>query len=79
MNGCMTLSSLSKKINTAYPDIIQNRLDDINKPIGDSETFADKYKVIEKDIYYGYSITAHKSQGSTYNTTIVDEVDFQKI
>lgn len=79
VNGIICESSLSKKINTSYPDIIQYRIDDITKPIGDSETFADKYKVIEKDIYYGYSITAHKSQGSTYNTTIVDEVDFQKI
>jgi len=27
------------------------------------------------DISYGYSITAHKSQGSTYNTTFVLEDD----
>jgi hypothetical protein len=52
---------------------------DKTKLLGDSETFADKYKVIEKDIYYGYAITAHKSQASTYNTVIVDEPDFQKI
>lgn len=72
-------SLLSKKINTTYSEIVQQRMDDKHKPLGDSETFADKYKVIEKDINYGYSITAHKSQGSTYNTALVDEPDFQKI
>ena len=70
---------LSKKINTSYPDIINKRISDKYKPLGESETFADKYKVIEKDIYYGYSITAHKSQASTYDSVIADEPDFQKI
>ena len=70
---------MSQKINTAYPNILSERLKDVYKPVGDSETFADKYKSIEKDIYYGYSITAHKSQGSTYQNVIVDEPDFQKI
>ena len=72
-------SVLAKKINTTYPNIIDSRINDKNKVLGDSETFADRYKVIEKDIYYGYSITAHKSQGSTYDTVIVDEPDIQKI
>lgn len=72
-------SALAKKIDETYPDIVSLRINDISKKIGDSELFADKYKVIEKDIYYGYSITAHKSQGSTYDTVIVDENDFQKI
>lgn len=72
-------SLLSKKIDTTYPGLMETRIQDKSKPIGDSETFADKYKMIEKDIYYGYSITAHKSQGSTYQSAIVDEADFQKI
>ncbi len=72
-------NALSKKINTTYTDIIDERIKDVNKVFGDSETFADRYKVIEKDIYYGYGITAHKSQGSTYQNVIFDETDFQKI
>ena len=79
VNNTIKDHSLSTKINTSYPDILGSRLTDSNKPVGDSETFADKYKSIEKDIYYGYSITAHKSQGSTYDNVIVDEPDFQKI
>jgi exodeoxyribonuclease-5 len=59
-------------------EIITDRIID-NKIIGDTEMLADKYKVIEKDIYYGYALTAHKSQGSTYDSVIVDEADFQKI
>jgi hypothetical protein len=72
-------NSLVKKINTAYAGVISQRLLDKYKPLGDSEKLADKYKVIEKDMYYGYSITAHKSQGSTYSTVIADDPDFDKI
>ena len=79
INNIISDNALSKKINTAYSNILESRIRDSNKQIGDSETIADKYKSIEKDIYYGYSITAHKSQGSTYDTVITDEPDFQKI
>jgi len=72
-------SAASKKINTAYKNIIVDRLRDRAKPVSDSEMLADKYKVIEKDMYYGYAITAHKSQGSTYATAIVDNMDLEKI
>jgi hypothetical protein len=71
-------SNLFNKIDELYPEMIQDRIID-NKNISDSETFADKYKVVEKDLYYGYAITAHKSQGSTYNNVMVDENDFNKI
>lgn len=71
-------SELTKKISNKYGDIIHDRLKD-NKIFGDSEIFADKYMVVEKDIYYGYAITAHKSQGSTYENVYVDENDFKKI
>jgi len=68
------------KITSTYPDIIQNRLDDCEtKPLDDSESLADMFKVIEKDMDYGYSITAHKSQGSTYDVVFVDYNDFNKI
>ena len=73
------VSILSEKLNTEFPYILENRINDTWKQIADSEVFADKFKVIEKDIYYGYSITAHKSQASTYDTVIVDEKDFEKI
>ena len=38
-----------------------------------------KYKILEKDLYYGYAITSHKAQGSTYDAVYVDENDFTKI
>lgn len=66
------------KINQLYAGIIAERLQD-DKPLGDSEMLADKFMVIEKDLYYGYAITTHKSQGSTYDAVIADENDFSKI
>jgi GTPase SAR1 family protein len=72
-------SKLADKIQTEYPDILESRLTDTRKPIGDSETLADRFKCVEKDIYYGYAITAHKSQGSTYQSVVVDENDFSRI
>jgi hypothetical protein len=72
------MSELSKKLEDQYGDIATVRLKD-NKPFADSETFADQYTVVEKDIYYGYSLTAHKCQGSTYHCAYVDEHDFKKI
>lgn len=71
-------SELSLKIEELYPHMIEKRIDD-NKAFSDSECFADQYKMIEKDIYYGYAITSHKSQGSTYDSVYVDENDFDKI
>ena len=71
-------SELTKKIFNKYGDIIQDRIND-NKIYVDSEIFTDKYMIVEKDIYYGYAITAHKSQGSTYENVYVDENDFKNI
>jgi energy-coupling factor transporter ATP-binding protein EcfA2 len=79
INNIVKETPLEAKLTTAYPDIVVHRLEDRFKPISDSEMFADKFKVIEKDIYYGYALTAHKSQGSTYEVAIVDEQDFGKI
>lgn len=64
--------------NELYDDLIENRMLD-HKDISENETYADQFKVIEKDIYYGYSITSHKSQGSTYESVYVDENDFNKL
>jgi hypothetical protein len=69
------ISKLSDKVNTTYVDIIEKRLMD-NKIIGDSESLADQFKMIEKDIYYGYCITSHRAQGSTYDAVFVDENDY---
>ena len=74
----IAMSELTKKLEDKYGDIIEGRLID-NKPFADAEVFADQYMVVEKDIYYGYSITSHKSQGSTYENVYVDEIDFKKI
>jgi hypothetical protein len=74
----IAVSGLTKKLADHYGEIIEGRLID-NKPFADGEVFADQYMVVEKDIYYGYALTAHKSQGSTYDSVYVDEYDFEKI
>jgi len=79
INNIVKETPLEAILSTSYPDLVRSRLEDRFKPISDSELFADKYNVIEKDIYYGYALTAHKSQGSTYDVAIVDEQDFAKI
>lgn len=76
--GEKNISILYEKVEKNYPGLIDARLTD-DKIISENELLVDKYKVIEKDIYYGYAITSHKSQGSTYNSVIVDEFDFNKI
>ena len=58
-----------------YVEIVNDRLTD-NKLISDNETLADKFMLIEKDIDYGYALTAHKSQGSTYDVVYVYNNDF---
>ena len=73
-------NTLTEKIKSVYPTLIQDRLDDVEtKALDDSETLADMFKVIEKDMDYGYAITSHKSQGSTYDVVFVDYDDFNKI
>ena len=74
----VAVSELTGKLEEQYGDIIEGRLVD-NKPFADGEVFADQYMVVEKDISYGYAVTAHKSQGSTYENSYVDENDFKKI
>ena len=74
----IAISELTGKLEEQYGDIIEGRLID-NKPFADAEVFADQYMVVEKDIYYGYAVTSHKSQGSTYDNVYVDENDFKKI
>lgn len=61
-----------------YEDVYYSRIED-NKQITQNELFVDRYQMINKDLDFGYSITAHKAQGSTYNTCFVDENDFEKL
>lgn len=69
---------IAERISQQYPKIIAQRLKD-NKEIYASEALSDMFQVIEKDISYGYAITAHKSQGSTYHTVFMDEQDFNTL
>lgn len=69
-------NKLTEKIEEEYPTILTKRLKD-DKVITESETLADQFKVIEKDIYYGYCLTTHKCQGSTYQCVFVCEHDFK--
>jgi hypothetical protein len=78
INDLKIKHQLLEKIESIYGNIIKSIMND-NKQISESQMICDCYKVIEKDIYYGYSITCHKSQGSTYNNVIVDENDFEKL
>jgi len=66
---------LTDKLCSMYPDILTKRAHD-NKEITGSENLLDMYQVIGKDIDYGYSITSHKSQASTYATVYIDENSF---
>lgn len=61
-----------------YGDLMEARLKD-DKPIAENETFASPFCILEKDLDYGYSITAHKAQASTMETVVVDETNFNKI
>lgn len=72
-------SDISSSINDFYQDLLHTRLDDTSKGFTENEVFADMFKIVEKDIYYGYAITSHKAQGSTYDCVYVDENDFVKV
>jgi len=74
----IAISELTKKLEDQYGEILDARIID-NKPFADAETLADQHMIVEKDIYYGYAITCHRSQGSTYDVAYVDEHDFKKI
>ena len=71
-------SDYRDELDKLFPGLIKDRMNDTNV-LGDSEEFKDKFQIITKDIDYGYAITGHKSQGSTYNRVFIDEVDFNKI
>jgi hypothetical protein len=71
-------SKNTESFNIQYPKLLKERLED-DKPIGDTEKICDRFQIIEKDLDYGYSLTVHKAQGSTFYKVFVDETDFKKI
>ena len=71
-------NKLYEEIQSKYPDLIKNRAKDVNV-LGDSEELRDIFKILNHDLRYGFSITSHKAQSSTYHTVFIDETDFDKI
>lgn len=65
-------------LSAEYIKIIKNRIAD-KKGFLSGERLVDQFQIIEKDMDYGYAITAHKSQASTYHTVFIDECDFEKL
>jgi hypothetical protein len=65
-------------IDGRYPGLRQLRKED-DKGLSETEHLADMFQILEKDVDYGYSITCHKSQGSSYEECFVDDTEFDKI
>ena len=71
-------NKLSRDVQTKYGEILTERAGD-DKPLSGTERLCDRFCVIEKDIDYGFCITAHKSQGSNFKSVFIDEADFDKL
>lgn len=72
-------SEIVNKLDAQYPNMLSGRVTDELKGICRGEQLADAFQVLEKDMSYGYSLTSHKSQGSTYHTVFMDESDFNSL
>ena len=71
-------NQLVHKLKETYPNLLDVRISD-NKALDESESLCDQFMIIEKDLDYGYCLTAHKSQASTYDVVYVDHQDFNKL
>lgn len=72
-------SRLTEQIVQKYPNLLKDRLDDRFKTITEGELLVDRFAIIDRDLYYAYAMTAHKSQGSTFDYVSVDLNDFDVI
>lgn len=78
-NGTITRKNeLTEKIQSKYPGMLEFRARD-TKTISNVEKLYDRFKILNKDLDDGVAITAHKSQGSTYDTVFICESDFNKV
>jgi len=74
-NGKIEQSERTERLCSIYANILAERLAD-SKEVSANEELADRYQILEKDLDYGYAITAHKAQGSTYDRVFIDEGNF---
>lgn len=77
-DGSLKSNKIVERVQSKYPFIIQQRMRD-RKPITSVERLYDRFQIVSKDLDDGVAITAHKSQGSTYDTVFINECDFDKI
>lgn len=71
-------NKLVKDIKNKYPGLLEKRYED-DKLLTEIEKLSDSFQVIDKDLDYGYAITVHKSQGSSFDSVFIDEADIEKI
>jgi len=69
---------LYDQLSTLYPKLVEERMKS-NHMLGPSEMLADRFMFLEKDVDYGYSMTCHKAQASTYDRVYINDADIAKI
>lgn len=68
-------AKVNKKLWNKYYGFRKDNLLMTNIELYSNGTFREKWNIIAKDLDYGYAITGHKSQGSTYTHVFVMEND----
>jgi hypothetical protein len=69
---------LYEQIASLYPNLVEERMMSYHM-LSDSEELGDRFLFIDKDIDFGYAITSHKAQASTYNRVYINDADIAKI
>lgn len=77
-NATLKSNKIVERVQSKYPTLLATRMRD-RKPITNVERLYDRFQIVAKDLDDGVAITAHKSQGSTYDTVFINEYDFDKI